>query len=159
MTDERVERTEEQLLEEALTKDLQRLAADFSNYRRRSEAERADFARYAKADLIARLLDVLDGYDRALATVPEELKGEPWVEGMWLVERKLRGILESEGLTPIEALGTTFDPYVHEAVASVDSDAPEGTVVEEHQKGYRVHDRVVRPARVAVSRGPQERES
>ena len=70
-----------------LTNDLKRLAADFSNYRKRNEAERTDFAKFAKADLIAKLLDVLDGYDRALATVPDDLKGQPWVEGMWLVER------------------------------------------------------------------------
>ena len=72
--------------------DLQRMAADFANYRKRNEAERAEFAKFAKSDLIARLLDVLDGYDRALATIPDELKGTAWVEGMWLIERKLRQI-------------------------------------------------------------------
>jgi len=61
-----------------LTNDLKRMAADFANYRKRNDAERADFAKFAKADLIAKLLDVLDGYDRALATVPDELKGQPW---------------------------------------------------------------------------------
>ena len=66
-----------------------------------------EFAKFAKADLITRLLDVLDGYDRALASVPEDLKSQPWVEGMWLVERKLRQILEAEGLEPIDSLGTT----------------------------------------------------
>src|SRR5216117_3707450 len=95
---------------------LQRMAADFANYRKRNDAERADFARFAKADLIAKLLDVLDGYDRALATVPDELKGQPWVEGMWLVELKLRAILEGEGLESVDSLGTPFDPYLHQAV-------------------------------------------
>src|SRR5919108_2759551 len=95
---------------EELTNDLKRMAADFANYRKRNEAERAEFAKFAKADLIARLLDVLDGYDRALTTVPEELKGQPWVEGMWLVERKLRSILDAEGLEPIDSLGKPFDP-------------------------------------------------
>src|ERR1051325_9081617 len=61
--------------------DLQRMAADVANYRKRNEAERAEFAKFAKADLITKLLDVLDGYDRALASVPEDLKGQPWVEG------------------------------------------------------------------------------
>ena len=88
-----------------LTNDLKRMAADFANYRKRNEAERTEFLKFAKSDLIAKLLDVLDGYDRALATVPEELKGQPWVEGMWLVERKLRGILEGEGLEPVESVG------------------------------------------------------
>src|SRR5258708_7869951 len=81
-----------------LTHDLQRLAADFANYRKRNEADRAEFAKYAKSDLIAKLLDVLDGYDRALATVPEETRSQPWIEGMWLVERKLRQHLGPEGL-------------------------------------------------------------
>lgn len=137
---------------EELTNDLQRMTADFANYRKRNEAERADFAKFAKADLIAKLLDVLDGYDRALATVAEELKGQPWVEGMWLVERKLRSILDAEGLEPIDSLGEPFDPYLHEAVAHLESDEPEGTVIQEHQKAYRLHDRVIRPALVTVAK-------
>jgi molecular chaperone GrpE len=137
---------------EELTNDLKRMTADFANYRKRNEAERTDFAKFAKADLIAKLLDVLDGYDRALATVPDELKGQPWVEGMWLVERKLRRVLESEGLEPIDSLGKPFDPYLHEAVAYIESDEPEGTVIQEHQKAYRLHDRVIRPALVTVAR-------
>src|SRR5258708_23417382 len=80
---------------------LHRLAADFSNYRKRMEAERLEYAKFAKADLIAKLLDILDAYDRALATIPEELKASSWVEGMWLIERKLRQILEAEGLQAI----------------------------------------------------------
>ncbi len=135
-----------------LTDDLKRMTADFANYRKRNDAERAEFAKFAKADLIAKLLDVLDGYDRALATVPDELKGQPWVEGMWLVERKLRQILEAEGLEPVESLGKPFDPYRHDAIAHVESDEPEGTVIQEHQKAYRLHDRVIRPALVTVAK-------
>ena len=115
---------------EELTNDLKRMAADFANYRKRNEAERTEFAKFAKSDLISRILDILDGFDRALSTVPEELKGTPWVEGMWLLERKLRGILEAEGLKPVESLGLPFDPYQHEAVAHIPSDKPEGTVIE-----------------------------
>ena len=137
---------------EELTSDLKRMTADFSNYRKRNDAERAEFAKFAKADLIAKLLDVLDGYDRALATVPDDLRGQPWVEGMWLVERKLRSILDAEGLEPIDSLGKPFDPYLHEAVAYVASDEPEGTVIQEHQKAYRLHDRVIRPALVTVAK-------
>jgi len=132
--------------------DLQRMAADFANYRKRNDAERVEFAKFAKADLITKLLDVLDGYDRALASVPDDMKGQAWVEGMWLVERKLRQILDAEGLEPVESLGKPFDPYVHEAVAYVESDQPEGTVIEEHQKAYRLHDRVIRPALVSVAK-------
>jgi molecular chaperone GrpE len=142
---------------EELKRDLQRVAADFANYRKRNEADRAEFAKYAKAELIAKLLDVLDGYDRALATVPEELRSQPWVEGMWLVERKLRQILENEGLQPVDSLGKTFDPYVHEAVAHLESDEPEGTIVAEYQKAYRLHDRIIRPALVAVAKVKEHR--
>ena len=137
---------------EELTNDLKRMAADFANYRKRNEAERAEFAKFAKSDLIAKLLDVLDGYDRALATIPDELKGTAWVEGMWLIERKLRQILEAEGLQAVDSLGKPFDPYEHEAVAHVESDEPEGTVIREHQKAYRLHDRVIRPAMVTVAK-------
>ena len=131
---------------------LQRMAADFANYRKRNEAERADFSKFAKADLIAKLLDVLDAYDRALTTVPDGLKGSSWVEGMWLIERKLRQILEAEGLQAIDSLGQPFDPYQHEAIAHIESDEPEGTVIREHQKAYRLHDRVIRPAMVTVAK-------
>jgi molecular chaperone GrpE len=129
-----------------------RVTADFANYRKRNEAERAEFAKFAKADLIARLLDVLDGYDRALATIPEELRNSTWVEGMWLIEKKLRSILDAEGLQAVDSLGKPFDPYQHEAVAHIESDEPEGTVINEHQKAYRLHDRIIRPAMVTVAK-------
>lgn len=143
---------------EELTNDLKRMAADFANYRKRNDAERTEFAKFAKADLIAKILDVLDGFDRALVTIPEELKGTPWVEGMWLLERKLRGILEVEGLKPVDSIGAQFDPYQHEAVAHVPSDQPEGTVIAEHQKAYRLHDKLIRPALVTVSSGSEGKE-
>jgi len=132
--------------------DLQRMAADFANYRKRNDAERVEFAKFAKADLIVKLLDVLDGYDRALAIVPADLRSQPWIEGMWLVERKLRQVLEAEGLEAVESLGQPFDPRLHEAVAHTESTEPEGTVIEEFQKAYRLHDRVIRPALVAVAK-------
>jgi molecular chaperone GrpE len=143
---------------EELTNDLKRMAADFANYRKRNEAERTEFAKFAKADLISKILDVLDGFDRALATIPEELKGTSWVEGMWLLERKLRGILETEGLKPVDSIGAQFDPYQHEAVAHIPSDQPEGTVIAEHQKAYRLHDKLIRPALVTVSSGSEGKE-
>jgi molecular chaperone GrpE len=150
--------TAEEQKTEQLTNDLKRMAADFANYRKRNEAERTEFAKFAKSDLISKILDVLDGFDRALATIPEELKGTSWVEGMWLLERKLRGILETEGLKPVDSIGAQFDPYQHEAVAHVPSDQPEGTVIAEHQKAYRLHDKLIRPALVTVSSGSEGKE-
>lgn len=140
----------------ALTRDLQRERADFANYRRRNETERSDFARFAKTDLITKLLEVLDNFDRALEHVGAEQKDEPWVEGIWLVERRLRDILAAEGLEELGSVGQPFDPHIHEAIGHVDSDAPEGTVVEEIRKAYKLHDRVIRPALVTVSSGSAE---
>src|SRR5258708_12259009 len=91
--------------------DLQRMAADFSNYRKRNETERLEFAKYAKADLITKLLDVLDGYDRALESVPADVKDQAWVEGMWLGERNRRPNLHAEGLHPIDSLRNPFHPH------------------------------------------------
>jgi len=132
----------------------QRAAADFSNYRRRIEEERAATGQFANALLLARLLSVLDDFDRALDHVPPDAH-EAWVEGIRLVERKLRGLLESEGVTPIEAVGKLFDPNLHEAVVHEDTTAyPDNTVIDEVQRGYLLHDRVLRPALVRVANNP-----
>ena len=122
-----------------------RSAAEFANYRRRTEQERADLQRYANRDLILALLPVLDDLERALAHVPAEQAESEWVKGVHLVERKFRTILERQGITPIEAVGQPFDPNLHEGVAG------SGTVVtQEYQRGYRMHDRVLRPSMVVV---------
>jgi molecular chaperone GrpE len=135
----------------------QRAAADLSNYRRRTEEEREVLARFANSALIGRLLAVLDDFDRALEHVPADAH-EGWVDGVQLVERKLRSVLESEGLTPIEAVGQPFDPNVHEAVVHEETaDHPDNQVIGELQRGYRLHDRVLRPALVRVANNPKER--
>ena len=103
--------------------------------------------------LLAKLLNVVDDFDRALASTPPELEHLGWIEGLWLVERKLRALLESEGVTPIEAIGKPFDPREHEAAIYEETDsAPEGQVTGEIQRGYRVRDRVLRPALVKVAK-------
>ena len=111
-------------------------------------------AQFANAVLIGKLLTVLDDFDRALASVPEDAH-EGWVDGIRLVERKLRTVLESEGVTPIEAVGTPFDPNLHEAVVhEKTAEYPDNQVIEEVQRGYRLHDRVLRPALVRVANNP-----
>jgi molecular chaperone GrpE len=136
----------------------QRSAADFSNYRRRTEQERDASLGLANEMLLLKLLAVVDDFDRALAAMPPELEHLGWVEGLWLVERKLRALLGSEGVTPIEAEGKPFDPREHEAVMHEETDkAPDETVIGELQRGYRIRDRVLRPALVNVAKNPGQR--
>jgi molecular chaperone GrpE len=132
----------------------QRAAADFSNYKRRTEEDRRAADLFANAVLLNRLLAVIDDFDRALDTVPEDVH-EGWLDGIRLVERKLRGLLEAEGVTPIEAIGQPFDPNLHEAVVHEETtEAPDNTVIGEVQKGYLLHERVLRPSLVRVANNP-----
>ena len=134
----------------------QRSAADFSNYRRRTEEERRAMAQLSNAALIGRLLAVLDDFDRALDNVPADAH-ESWVEGVRLVERKLRSVLEAEGVAPIEAVGQPFDPNLHEAVVHEETNEyPDNHVIDEVQRGYRLHERVIRPSLVRVAKNPKE---
>lgn len=134
----------------------QRSAADFANYKRRTEEERAVVGQFSNALLIGKLLSVLDDFDRALESVPSDAH-DAWIEGVKLVERKLRGVLESEGVTPIDAVGQPFDPNIHEAVVHEDTaDHPDNEVIDELQRGYRLHDRVLRPSLVRVANNPKE---
>jgi molecular chaperone GrpE len=134
----------------------QRAAADHANYRRRTDEERGVVAQFANAVLIGKLLSVLDDFDRALEHVPADMH-EGWLDGIRLVERKLRGVLEAEGVTPIEAVGQPFDPTIHEAVVHEETaEHPDNQVIGELQRGYRLHDRVLRPALVRVANNPKE---
>jgi molecular chaperone GrpE len=131
----------------------QRTAADYANYRRRTDQEREASLGLANESLLRKLLTVVDDFDRALGAMPPELEQQGWAEGIWLVERKLRSLLESEGVTPIEATGKPFDPREHEAIVHQETaDAPDETVIDELQKGYRIRDRVLRPSLVAVAK-------
>lgn len=131
----------------------QRTAADFANYRRRTEQDREQTLGLANEMLLLKLLAVVDDLDRALAQMPRELAHLGWIEGLWLVERKFRSLLGSEGVTPIDAQGKAFDPREHEAVMHEEtSSAPDGSVTAELQKGYRIRDRVLRPALVSVAK-------
>jgi molecular chaperone GrpE len=133
---------------------LQRTAADFANFRRRTAEDRERELGLASESLLRKLLAVADDFDRALDAMPADLKGVGWMEGIVLLDRKLRALLESEGVTQIESVGRAFDPREHEAIASVAATGrPDGEIVDEVQKGYRVRDRVLRPALVAVAGG------
>lgn len=131
-----------------------RTMAEFQNYKRRADKDKADYAQFANQRLLKRMLDVLDSFDAGFKTIPAKYKKEPWVEGMRAVERQLLQILEQEGVTPIEAQGKEFDPNFHEAISYEPSDgASEGEILEELQRGYMLQDRVLRPTRVKVAKG------
>ena len=134
---------------------LQRERAEFLNFKRRTAEEREASLGLAAEGLIGKVLTLADDFDRAIDSRPESHAADPWVEGITAIDRKLRLLLESEGVSPIEARpGMPFDPREHEAVANVPGTGlPDGHVVEELRRGYRLRDRVIRPALVAVAQG------
>jgi len=134
---------------------LQRERAEFVNFRRRTADEREASLGLAAEGLISKVLTLADDFDRAIEARPAEFDGNAWVEGIAAIDRKLRLLLESEGVRPIEAQpGTRFDPREHEAVANVPSgEHRDGDIVHEIRRGYRLRDRVIRPALVAVAEG------
>src|SRR5947208_7407995 len=129
----------------------QRLAADFENYKRRTRQELADRTQYANEERVPKLLPILDNFRRALDHAPEGIDRN-WFEGIKLVARQFEETLQAQGLTTIPAVGEKFDPNQHEAIAREETDEhEEGTVVEEMQPGYRLHNRVLRPTLVKVA--------
>jgi molecular chaperone GrpE len=130
---------------------LQRLKAEFENFRKRSERERSEFSKRATEQLVKQLLPVVDDLERALQAATEH-KGEELEEGVRLVQRALADALAREGLVEVPTEGR-FDPHTQEALLAQPSDEPEGAVIQVLQKGYRLGDRVLRPARVIVSAG------
>ena len=134
---------------------LQRERAEFQNFKRRTAEERERDLGLAGEDLIRKVLVLADDFDRAIEARPESIATDPWFEGVSAIDRKLRSLLESEGVTAIEsAPGTPFDPREHEAIANVaGTGRAEGEIVELIRRGYRLRDRVLRPALVAVAAG------
>jgi molecular chaperone GrpE len=131
----------------------QRAQADFINYRRRVEEERAQQMANAGLSVVQRLLPVLDDFERAQASASEAERQSGWGKGIALVERNLRGVLAAEGVEPMGAVGDEFDPRLHEALGSVPSaDVVEGHVVQVVRQGYRKGDRVLRPTQVVIAR-------
>lgn len=131
--------------------DLQRLAADFDNFRKRVARDQQALVARAAERLVAELIPVLDDLERAVAVAAESAEAT-LEEGMRMVQRALHGALAREGLEEV-AVDGPFDPHQHEALMQQPSEAPEGTVIQVLQKGYRLGDRVVRPARVIIA-GP-----
>lgn len=147
-----LEETKEQA--ERYLANWQRSEADFINYKRRNEKERAELASFAKAGLMTDLLPVLDDIERALDSASDDADMATWVEGVKLIYHKLKTVLMDHGLAEIEAEGEVFDPNFHEAVMCVEGE--EGKVCEEIQRGYKLHDRLLRPSMVAVGKEADE---
>jgi molecular chaperone GrpE len=163
---EEIEPEEPETLEQALAAEKnkaedylskwQRAQADFVNLKRRSEQERGEIYKIANIEFVNSILPALDDLERALEHIDGPTVEDNWVEGIRLIERKLRGSLESQGVREIIAIGEKFDPNLHEA--AIHGKGPEGMVIQEIQKGYMLHDRVIRPSVVVVGNGETESE-
>jgi molecular chaperone GrpE len=129
----------------------QRTQADFINYKRRTEEERAEFNSFANANLILAMLPVLDDLERAVESMPSRIAKSEWGEGIKLVLRKFQTVLQGMGVIPMISVGETFDPNIHEALRQ--GNGPEGIIIEEFQKGYMMGAKVLRPAKVVVGNG------
>lgn len=131
----------------------QRARAEFMNYKKRVEREQAQVYQSAAGNILRRYLDIMDDLELALKNRPQEGEGAAWADGIELIARKLLSFMESEGVKRMEAEGKEFDPNLHEAVTSEESDEYEsGQVIEVIKQGYMIGDRVLRPAMVRVAR-------
>jgi molecular chaperone GrpE len=128
-----------------------RAEADLQNFKKRMEQDRAESSRFAGASIIINLLPIVDDFERAFMSLDGHIAGMTWFDGIRLIYRKLLALLESAGVRPIKAEGETFDPRFHEAVAHAEGE--ENKVLSEVQRGYLLHDRVLRPAMVVVGKG------
>lgn len=139
---------------EDLKKQVLYAQAEFQNFRRRKEDEQKDLAKFSNSELIKSLLPVLDNFDRALQAAEQSRNFDALIAGVSGTSKQLQSILQKAGVTPIETLGKDFDPHFHEAIGHAEGSgyAP-NTVAEEVQRGYTMHDRVLRPALVRVAQG------
>jgi molecular chaperone GrpE len=138
---------------EAAETGWQRARADYANLKRRGDEERADLAMLAGDRLLLRAVELADDFDLAVEHVPDEVRATPWLEGIGAIDRKLRALLESEGVRPMGTEGEPFDPHTQQAISyEDDTSVPDGTVTKVLQRGYTIRDRVLRPALVAVAR-------
>jgi len=136
---------------------LKRLKAEFENYKRRSQKERERIVSWSNEDLIKQFLPVLDDLERAVDSGQQSNSLASLMEGMRMIFEKLKAILQKQGLQEIKAKGEEFDPYFHEALMSVDlAEYPDNLVVEEMRKGYKLNNKILRPAMVKVNKRSQE---
>ena len=130
---------------------LQRLQADFANYKKRTAKETVESIEYANESLILSILDVVDNLERALNSIQQDHDVDHIKKGIEMILRQSYDVLEKEEVFPIESVGTAFDPYLHETIARVKCDSESGIIVEELQRGYRFKSKVIRPCMVKVA--------
>jgi molecular chaperone GrpE len=130
---------------------LQRLKAEFDNFRKRTQKEKEEAVKYASERVILSLLPVLDNFERAIDSTRINQDFESYSQGIAMIFKQLGKVLEDEGLKPIEAVGQEFDPNLHDALLQEESDQGENIILEEIQKGYYLKDKVIRPSKVKVS--------
>jgi molecular chaperone GrpE len=130
-----------------------RMQADFDNFRRRSRLEKEEYTKYAHAQLLEGVLPIVDNFERALAVRQEQQDVEAVIRGVTMIYRQMEQWLEQAGVQPIMAVGKSFDPAYHQALAQTEASAayPSGTIVEQLQRGYVLHEKVIRPAMVKVA--------
>lgn len=129
-----------------------RAKADYANLQKRTTVHSSEAIKYANASLILELLPVVDNFGSAYGALPPELESNDWVKGIGFIKQQLEKLLEDNQVKVIKAIGEKFDPNFHEAVEEMKSDKEKGTIVEEVSRGYKLEDKVIRPARVKVAR-------
>lgn len=130
----------------------QRIQADFENYKKRTQKEKEEFANYANTDLILQILPILDNFRLATKHLPQDLKDNNWAQGVLQIEKQLEQIIKDMGLEEIKSVGEKFDSNSHDAVEEVESEEEKGIITEEVQKGYKLKDKIIRHAKVKVSK-------
>lgn len=129
----------------------QRVKADFLNYKKDQEKYISEFRKYASEDVLISILPTIDSFELAIKHMPKELEGSDWVTGIICIKSQLENILKEIGLEEIKAIGERFDPSLFESVGEKESDQKEGTIITEVQKGYRMHEKVIRVGKVVVT--------
>ncbi len=159
IADEVVENADQPSAQAALETELSetkdkhlRLAAEFENFKKRTTRDRSESIKFSNERILKDFLSIIDNLERALQHAKEGSEGESLVQGVELVHKQCAELLTRFNVTPVDAVGAQFDPVVHQAVSQVETDKhPENTVADEFQKGYRLHDRLLRPALVTVA--------
>ncbi len=139
-----------------LTDTLQRLQAEFENYKKRIEKEKAEYKKYVIAEFIKKLLPVLDSFELALKNTTDK---EKFMKGIEMIYAQFYGMLKAEGLMPIKSVGEKVDPYKHEVLLKQESDKEEDVILEELQKGYMLNDFIIRHSKVKISEKPKKKDN